>query len=123
MVLMGVGGLVWLLVVPVQQWLEEHASPAWEATCCRLAWVTRFACLVTLLVCSIVQSVWVFGSEEAEWRDGSGEGVKGGGGGGWGVVLYEFAWWFLIGWWVLLGLCVVGGCCLCLLCCRAFFLS
>lgn len=109
MALIGCAGLVWLLAVPWQQWLEEHASPAWETACCRLAWLTRLACLLTLLTATILQSVWAFGSDDEEvGRD---------------PLLYEFAWWFLVGWWAVLGACVVGGCCLCLMCCRAFFLS
>lgn len=107
--LIGGAGLVWLLVVPWLQHMEENASPAWEATCCRLAWLTRLCCLLTLLTCSVVQSVWVFGAEASEAECD--------------VLLYEFAWWFLVCWWSLLGACVLGGCCLCLTCCRAFFLS
>ena len=109
MALIGGAGLVWLLVVPWQQWMEENASPAWETACCRLAWLTRLTCLLTLLTATIVQSVWVFGSGQREWgRD---------------EVLYEFAWWFVVGWWALLCASVLFGCCLCLVFCRAFFVS
>ena len=109
MALIGVSGLLWLLVVPWQQHMEENASPTLEATCCRLAWLTRLTCFLTLLTCTILQSVWVFGTDDTEVRRD--------------VVLYEFAWWFLVLWWSMLGACVAGGCCLCLMCCRAFFFS
>ena len=114
MALIGGAGLVWLLVVPWQQYVEENASPTWEQACCRLAWLTRLVCLLTLLTATILQSVWVLGGDEDEvrWRGGTD-----------GQLLYEFAWWFLVGWWALLCATVVGGCCLCLMCCRAFFLS
>ena len=107
--MIGGAGLVWLLAVPWLQYVEEQASPAWESTCCCLAWLTRLTCFVALLTAAILQSVWAFGADEEEVaRD---------------KTLYAFAWWFVVTWWAVLGASVLASCCLCLVCCRAFFLS
>ena len=93
----GVTGMVWLLVIPYQVQLEEHAPPTWELCCIRTTWALRMACFGTLLTVNSLGSRWVFGQMDGEQplcpRP-----------------LYDFAFVILIGWWVVMG---VGSLVLC----------
>ena len=88
--IVGITGCVWLLVIPYQVQLEEHAPLAWEGCCIRITWALRLTCLLTLLVTNSMASAWVFGMDSGQ-----------------GMVcprpLYWFTFCMLVGWWAVVG--------------------
>ena len=86
-------GLVWILVIPYQVHLEEHAAPTWEPCCFRLTWLLRLSCLLPVLAVTIAGSVWVFGDMRGKGAELQCP-----------AALYDFCWWLLIGWWSVAGL-------------------
>ena len=88
--IVGVTGCVWLLVIPYQVQLEEHAPLPWEACCIRTTWALRLSTFLTLLVTNSLGSAWVFGMQHGD-----------------AMVCPRTLFWFtysmLVGWWVVVG--------------------
>jgi len=91
--IVGVAGLIWILVIPYQVQLEEHAPPSWESACFRLTWCLRLTCFLTLLTTTIIGSVWTFSMNPHTSICPH--------------PLYVFSYYFLIGWWCMIGVGVV----------------
>jgi len=86
--IVGVTGLIWVLVIPYQVQLEEHAPPTWETACFRLTCCLRLIVFLVLLTTAIIGSIWTFSMSSTAVCPHP---------------LYIFTYYFLIAWWCLVG--------------------